>query len=153
MRVLKIGVLAMLAVSLGGCSKRPWDSAAGIFGAGHSARYVGVGIYSPGTMWTKLVQALAAKGAALAPAAAKLVDDQAVIVVVDSQTGDIRSCGDLTGYCIGMNPWKTPLPAAQATPVSLTTHDDELPTPSIQVEVSRPKTPRHSRKPETAAPQ
>ena len=27
------------------------------------------------------------------------------IVVVDSQTGEIRQCGNLSGHCIGMNPW------------------------------------------------
>ncbi len=74
-----------------------------------------------------------------------------MIVVDDSHTGNIRSCGDLTGYCIGMNPWKTPLPPSQVAPVSLTTHYDEGPTPSTQVEVSAPKTPGHAKKPTAPA--
>ena len=56
------------------------------------------------------------------PRAAKTIDDQAVFVVVDSATGEIRACGDLTGYCIGMNPWKKPLTAAQQVPILLTEH-------------------------------
>jgi hypothetical protein len=46
-------------------------------------------------------------------------DDQAIIVVVDSATGEIRSCGDLSGYCIGQNPWKKPLASGQGAPVAL----------------------------------
>jgi hypothetical protein len=55
-------------------------------------------------------------------ASAKLVDDQAIIVVTDSQTGEIRACGDLTGYCVGMNPWQIKLVGSQIAPVRLTTH-------------------------------
>lgn len=125
MRVMVIGALAVLTAGLGGCNKKPAETAADGwmgFGGSHTGRYVGVGIYTPGQMWSKLVQVQQPK----APDAAKarLADDQAVIVVVDSHTGEIRSCGDLTGYCIGMNPWKTPLPPAQAAPVGLTAHAD-----------------------------
>jgi hypothetical protein len=50
------------------------------------------------------------------------IDDQIVIVVADSQTGELRACGDLTGYCIGMNPWAKPLAASQIAPIVLTEH-------------------------------
>ena len=48
------------------------------------------------------------------------MDDQAVIVVQNSLTGDVRACGDMTGYCVGMNPWAQR--PGQLTPVSLTDH-------------------------------
>jgi hypothetical protein len=58
--------------------------------------------------------------------AARTVDDQAIIVTTDSVTGEVRACGDLTGYCIGMNPWKTPLAASQIAPINLTEHEKPL---------------------------
>jgi hypothetical protein len=71
----------------------------------------------PGQPWTKLVAAQATNGAA-----ARTADDQAIIVVTDSDTGEVRACGDLSGYCVGMNPWKSALPASQLAPVNLTEH-------------------------------
>jgi len=55
-------------------------------------------------------------------AAARTIDDQAIIVVEDSDTGEVRACGDLTGYCISMNPWKGELAGAQLVPIRLTEH-------------------------------
>jgi hypothetical protein len=78
--------------------------------------YVGVGIYTPSLAWQRLVEASAQPNAALA----RKVDDQVVIVVQNSRNGDIRACGDMTGYCVGMNPWARP--PSQLTPVSLTDH-------------------------------
>lgn len=54
-----------------------------------------------------------------APEVARLSDDEHVVVVVDSLTGEIRQCGDLSGYCVGMNPWAKPLGALQTAPVRL----------------------------------
>jgi hypothetical protein len=78
-------------------------------------RYAGVGIYQPLKAWTEQIQASAPSDRA----AARLADDQAIIVVQDTVTGEVRACGDLSGYCIGMNPWKAPLAAAQIAPVRL----------------------------------
>jgi hypothetical protein len=92
-------------------------------------RYAGIGIYSPDVQWTRIV---AAQQARETPAA-KAIDDQAIIVVVDSVTGEVRSCGDLTGYCIGMNPWTKPLASTQVPPIQLTEHvkpDDRTPVPA-----------------------
>ena len=63
-------------------------------GAARHGRYVGIGIYTPGTPRTKMVAA----GAPQDTPAARAIDDQAIIVVTDSDTGEIRACGDLTGY-------------------------------------------------------
>jgi hypothetical protein len=84
----------------------------------HHGRYVGIGIYSPGTPWTKVVAAQQAKQTAASAA----IDDQAIIVVTDSNTGEIRACGDLTGYCVGMNPWNKALVSTQMAPINLTEH-------------------------------
>jgi hypothetical protein len=120
MRAVQVSIGVVLAAfALGGCKKAaaPEEWFGLWSGQGH-ARYAGVGIYSPGAEWTKMVTAQQSKDTA----AAQLVDDSAVIVVVDSHTGEVRGCGDMTGYCVGMNPWKAPLPAGQMAPVSLTDH-------------------------------
>jgi hypothetical protein len=98
---------------LGGCHR----SDATPDGAARHGRYAGVGIYAPSQAWTKLD--------VLAPsdfAAAKLSDDQAIIVVVDSETGEVRACGDLSGYCVGLDPWRAGLAKSQLAPVKLTSH-------------------------------
>ncbi len=81
-------------------------------------RYTGIGIYNPGRLWTKMISAEPPSD----PQAAQRIDDQVVIVVQDSITGEVRACGDLTGYCIGMNPWKSDLASSQVAPVKLTEH-------------------------------
>ena len=108
------GVL-VLTLGLCGCGQ---VAVGGGGGAATHGRYSGVGLYSPGRQWTKM---MAAQQAADSPSA-RPADDQVIIVVQDSATGDIRACGDLTGYCIGMNPWKTALVSGQMAPVRLTEH-------------------------------
>jgi len=117
-RILSVIILA--AVSASGCHKVSAPDAGGdwsLFG-GHRGRYVGLGIYSPSTQWTKLADTAQAANSP----AARPIDDQAIYVVIDSATGELRACGDLTGYCIGMNPWKKPLTPAQIAPIVLTEH-------------------------------
>ena len=112
MKLLVFGAATIIAASLCGCSKPHSESPA------HHGRYVGIGIYNPNTQWTKMVGADAPK---VTPAA-RTIDDQAIIVVEDSDTGEIRACGDLTGYCIGMNPWKKVLASSQTVPINLAEH-------------------------------
>jgi hypothetical protein len=107
-----IAAAALAALSLAGC-KGHVNAA----NTGHHGRYVGIGIYAAGTAWSKMVADQPAD-----PAAAKTTDDDQVIVVVDSDTGEIRQCGDLTGYCVGMNPWTKSLTASQSAPVRLNGH-------------------------------
>ncbi len=130
------GAILLAAVVLSGCKKVP--APAEWFGGqpdhGRS-RYAGIGIYSPGQPWTRMVAAQQAKETP----AAGTIDDQAIIVVVDSSTGEVRSCGDMTGYCVGMNPWKTPLARAQLAPVDLVRSND----PDVTVRPA--KSPPHSR--------
>ena len=90
--------------------------------ASHHGRYLGIGVYPAGTMWSRMVVPDRAADAA----AASTADDEQVIVVVDSRTGEIRQCGNLTGYCVGMNPWAAALVQAQSSPVHMREHAADL---------------------------
>ena len=104
---------------LAGCSAPADGPAADL--ARHG-RYVGVGIYPVGQMWSQVVVANAPKDAATS----RLGDDEQIIVVVDSATGELRQCGNLSGYCVGMSPWRGKLPPSQIAPIPLTKHADQL---------------------------
>ena len=105
---------ALIAASLSGCrGGAVWPSS----GEGRG-RYVGVGIYAPTAQWRQLVGSQQPSS----PAAAQRGDDQVILVTADSTTGELRACGDLSGYCVGFNPWKAPLGALQTSPVSVAAH-------------------------------
>ncbi len=108
------GVVLLAGLALAGCKKlaEPFEPSPG------HGRYAGIGIYAPGAGWTKMTAAQQTK----TTPAAQPIDDNAIIVVVDSITGEVRSCGNMTGYCIGMNPWKVQFAAGQIAPVPLTEH-------------------------------
>lgn len=97
--------LLLLTACLAACGREPGP------GPRHGGRYLGIGIYSPGAMWQRLAGAAGAQDGS----AATLRDDEQVIVVVDSRTGEIRQCGNLSGHCIRMNPWSGPPAAARLT--------------------------------------
>jgi hypothetical protein len=84
--------------------------------AGVPGRYTSVGTYTPSNAWRRL--ALGAKTSS--PNAATPDDDQAIIVVQDSRTGEIRACGDLTARCIGFNPWRKTVQDVDQKPLILT---------------------------------
>jgi hypothetical protein len=111
MKLLAIGMATVVTAGLSGCDQPHLTNSA-------HGRYVGIGIYNPQAQWTKMV---GADPLNVTPAA-RTIDDQAIIVVEDSQTGEIRACGDLTGYCIGSNPWKKMLASSQMAPISVTQH-------------------------------
>ncbi len=118
MRHWNIAVAVVAAMGLCGCDK----SAEGTLGGSNRHdRYLGVGVYPAGQMWSRMVVANAPKDAA----SAKTNDDEQVIVVIDSKTGELRECGNLTGYCVGMNPWTNPLTTTQHAPIRLTKHTDD----------------------------
>ena len=107
-------VALLAAACLGGCGEEPNGSPA----AEHHGRYHGIGTYAAGRMWSRMVAAERPAHSA----AANLADDEQVIVVVDGQTGEVRQCGNLSGHCIGMNPWSEPLGQGRTAPVNLTEH-------------------------------
>ena len=45
---------------------------------------------------------------------------------MDSATGELRQCGNLSGHCIGFNPWSRPLGSGQSAPVLLLKHAQQL---------------------------
>jgi hypothetical protein len=113
---LSFGLLAIVigAPSLGGCRQGAvWPNARAAHG-----RYVGVGIYTPTAEWRQLI----GKQPSSSPGAAQRQDDQVILVTADSTTGELRACGDLSGYCVGFNPWKQPLIATQTSPVPVAAH-------------------------------
>jgi len=119
---LWIVAAAIGALSLAGCQK-PGETPPSSMGGFHSkGRYFGVGLYPAGRMWEQVVSAEAAKN----PAAAQPKDDEQVIVVLDSATGELRQCGNLSGACIAMNPWSKPLVASHQAPVLVGKHAGDL---------------------------
>lgn len=129
---MKVWILAasLAALALGACQKKAeWPAAAADVFKGHGARgrYVAVGIYAPGVLWEQLAPAPAADGApAPDPAGATLKDDDQIIVTLDSASGELRQCGNLSGHCIGFNPWAKPLRAGQSAPTALQKHMQQL---------------------------
>ncbi|HEX6375977.1 MAG TPA: hypothetical protein VFZ91_09665 [Allosphingosinicella sp.] len=108
-------ILTAAAAALSGCDRTD-DRAPHGPGQG---RYLGVGIYDAGQMWQELSGGEQPKD----PKAATLADDTEIIVVVDSVTGEVRQCGNLSARCISMNPWRG---RAGTTPASLERHAAEL---------------------------
>jgi hypothetical protein len=111
----------IVAMSLCACGKRADEAASGSARHGHG-RYIGVGLYPAGQMWPQIAGAAPSKD----PASAGLKDDEEVIVVLDANTGELRQCGNLSGYCVGMNPSARPLGASQGAPLLLVKHAARL---------------------------
>ena len=134
MKFAIVAVAVLAAMALGGC-KRKADGSMEIVGAQHQkGRYQGVGIYSPESSWAHLTDIQQPNGPS------KTAADQAIIVTVDSDTGEMRACGDLSGYCIGMNPWDKDLVSAQKTPVAVTPAVIDDKAPDATPTSAKPKT-------------
>jgi hypothetical protein len=127
-----VATAALALTALAACNGQPSRGAENSEGRG---RYAGVGIYSATPKWMRLVTGETAKS----PDSARPVDDQVIIVVTDSHTGELRACGDLSGYCVGMNPWAAGLARSQIAPVRVTTHalaPGDEPTQAVTSEAS-----------------
>ena len=118
MRKLALGSLAM-ASFLSGCGDAADD--VGDAGPKSPGRYAGIGTYDAGRLWGQMAGVEAPSD----PAAARLEDDEHVIVVIDSHTGEVRQCGDYSGVCVAMNPW-TGQGSRNAAPVELKKHAADL---------------------------
>jgi len=114
-------LLAFSAASLGGCQKKE-EVFGGTSPDRGRGRYAGVGHFPPGEMWRQIVRSKSSDD----PQAAKPVDDEQVIIVVDTSTGQLRQCGNLSGFCVGLNPWSRPLASAEVAPLPVAKHADEL---------------------------
>lgn len=84
-------------------------------------RYAGIGTFPAGRLWSEM--AVATKPTD--PEAAILQDDENIIVVIDSHSGEVRQCGDHSGFCVRMNPW-TGAGTRAAAPVKLKKHAADL---------------------------
>jgi hypothetical protein len=134
---MRLWVLAAIALTLCGCTK-PGSGALDDVFPGSRGRYAGVGLYPAGTIWAQLAGADTSKD----PAAARIADDEQVIVVIDSRTGELRQCGNFSGHCIGMNPWSSPLPPGQTAPAALLKHAEDLSREQAADEAAAPKATR-----------
>lgn len=117
MRVIALSILVMGCL-LSGCGR---ESSAFGPGAKNNGRYAGIGTYDAGRLWGQM----AGLAAPSDTAAAKLEDDEHVIVVIDSHTGEVRQCGDHSGVCVVMNPWASQ-GSQIATPIKLKKHASDL---------------------------
>jgi hypothetical protein len=117
MRAVSIAIL-VLGLALGGCNKA--DEAEYGTNPKPQGRYAGIGTFEAGRMWNQAAGAVAPKD----PATAKLEDDEHVIVVIDTRTGEVRQCGDHSGVCVAMNPWTSA--GGLTAPVALKKHAAEL---------------------------
>jgi len=112
-------VLLAAVSALAACSRQ--DAANEMEGLAKSpGRYAGIGTFEPGRLWQQVEGAAATKDSK----AARLADDEHIIVVLDSHTGEVRQCGDHSGVCVAMNPWARGAPIA--APTSLTKHAADL---------------------------
>ncbi|HEX5181621.1 MAG TPA: hypothetical protein VFW19_00580 [Allosphingosinicella sp.] len=105
---------------LGGCGSHSGEG-----GGSHMprhGRYAGIGVFDTGPLWSKM----AVPKQDAAQRTATTADDEHVIVVVDTDSGEVRECGDLSGYCTSLNPWTSVIAPAQKTPVPLTAHAADL---------------------------
>ena len=115
---------AALAVVMAACGLSGCGSSEGAFtdSAPESpGRYSGIGTYEAGRLWAQMAGVEAPSD----PAAAKLEDDDQIIVVVDSHTGEVRQCGNYSGVCVTTNPW-TGQGSPNAAPVKLAKHAADL---------------------------
>jgi hypothetical protein len=121
MRLFGFGFLVIAVTAVSACNSSPATNSSAAAHGG-SGRYLGIGVYPASDLW----QHLAATDRPRDAAAATLADDTELIVVVDSNSGEIRQCGNLSGHCIGMNPWAAPLGQGRAAPVALDQHMADL---------------------------
>lgn len=113
-----LAFVAAAGLALTGCNRSELTGS----GTGHGAgRYAGVGLYQADRMWKQLAGPTPKESAA-----ARIADDSYVIVAIDSRTGELRQCGNLSGRCIGMNPWSTAITQAQLAPATLVKHAEQL---------------------------
>jgi hypothetical protein len=111
--------MTTFALVLTGCNDRPESSRVNKHG-----RFTGIAVFEAGRLWPQV----AAAGGPTARGIASPADDEHIIVVVDTTTGEVRQCGDLSGRCIGMNPWGS-LGAGATAPVKVGKHLSELDQP------------------------
>ena len=112
------GVVVIVLIGLGACSPM---ASTDVSASASRGRYAGIGTFPAGRMWKQSEVAKADP----ADRRAGLSDDEQIIVVVDSHTGEVRQCGDRSGQCVSMNPWSADR-KSPTLPATLQKHADEL---------------------------
>lgn len=121
-------VLAATGLLLSGCNRASdLDST----GPKSQGRFAGIGVFDVGRLWAEMT----VSDAKADPAAAKIGDDEHIIVVLDSHTGEVRQCGDHSGYCVAMNPWAG---SQIVLPAKMLKHASDL-AAEDQAEIEKPK--------------
>ena len=118
MRATALGALVACMV-LCGCDRSPQAA-----GPKSQSRFAGIGVFDAGKLWAAMASPAVPKDAATAG----IADDEHIIVVLDSHTGEVRQCGDHSGYCVAMNPWTSPnakMPVKLARPSQDVTADNK----------------------------
>ncbi|WP_340317348.1 hypothetical protein [Rhizorhabdus argentea] len=116
-----VAALVLATIALAGCQREAVVDAERDTRQG--GRYFGIGIYSANGLWEHLVRQEPPNAGQKNPKAATLGDDSEIIVVVDSRTGEVRQCGNFSGYCISTNPWKG---QAGSLPATLAKHASDI---------------------------
>lgn len=113
--ISRFALFGVAAFGLAACG-REHDTTVGGRNLG---RFAGVGVFDAGRLWGEMT----GSSAPFKAKAARIADDEHVIVVVDTHSGEVRECGDHSGYCVSIQPWSG---AAQNAPVPLAKHAADL---------------------------
>jgi hypothetical protein len=113
----------LLLLTIAGCNK---SMAVDADGTASRGRYSGIGTFPADPLWHQRTD--------LTPqdeSKARLADDSQIIIVVDTQTGEVRQCGNNSGQCVRMNPWSKDA-AASSLPAALKKHAADLDAEAAQ---------------------
>ena len=113
----------LLLLTIAGCNKSPEVDADGTASRG---RYSGIGTFPADPLWHQRNETESKD-----ESKARLSDDSQIIVVVDTQNGEVRQCGNNSGQCVRMNPWSKDA-AASSLPSALKKHVADLDTGAAQ---------------------
>jgi hypothetical protein len=127
MTSFRLASLFLLCSLLAGCERAADDGSDRK--SSRNGRYVGIGIFEAGTLWSQVKTATTADD----PSKASLADDDHIIVLVDTKTGEVRECGDYSGYCLSMTPWTKVLDPSQSLPIHVAKHLQDIGAEAVEV--------------------
>lgn len=105
-----------MTISLAGCDPMAANAPSDAFSHG---RYSGVGVFSAGKMWAHLKTGDVSRDLD----SATVKDDESIIVIMDGKTGEVRECGNFSGFCTSIQPWTR---VVSSTPTKLDAHASDI---------------------------